>query len=94
MGFNCLNASILKKLCVLSLSTIETRYTPQCSPSRLQESFWNLKIRNLVLICTATSLEVRYRVLHGQDQIFRMPYQFCPNPVETQIEDTERWLEE
>jgi len=32
--------------------------TPQWSPIQLQESFWNLKMENSILICTASSLEV------------------------------------
>jgi hypothetical protein len=30
----------------------------QWSPTRLQESFWNLKMKNSILICTASSSEV------------------------------------
>jgi len=36
----------------------ETRSVPQWSPIRLQESFRNLKMKNSILICTASSSEV------------------------------------
>ena len=79
MGFHSLNASILKKSDVFSPSTKETRSSPQCSPIRLQESFWNLEMKNSILICTASSLEVRCNSLRVQDQILNYPCQFFPN---------------
>jgi len=83
--FHSLNASILKNSYALSPSTKETRSTTQWSPTRLQESFWNLKMKNSILICTASSSEVWCNLLPGQDQIFHIPCQFFrnlfPNPA-------------
>jgi hypothetical protein len=43
---------------VISPSTKETRSTPQWSPIRPQERFWNLKMKNSNLICTVSSSKV------------------------------------
>jgi len=50
MGFHSLNASILKKSYELSPSTKKTRSASQWSPIELQDSFWNLKMKNFILI--------------------------------------------
>jgi len=67
--YTLLNASISTKSYVLYPSTKETRSIPQWSSIRLQESFWNLKMKNSNLICTATSLEVWCSSIPGQDHI-------------------------
>jgi len=85
MGFHSLNASILKKSYALSPSTKETRSTPQWSPIRLPESFWNLKMKkfdphlyrqligSLMQLATSTRPDIAYSVSDLS--------QFFPNPA-------------
>jgi len=94
MGYHYLNSSLLTKLCVVSLSTKETSSPRQRSPCRLEESFLNLKMKNSIIIRTATSLEVWCSLPPGQDQIFFMPYPCFHNSFQIQLEDTETWLKE
>jgi len=91
MGFPSLNACIS---CVLSSSTKETRSTTQWSPIRLQQSFWNLIMKNSILICTASSSEVWYNSLPGQDQIFHIRCQFFPYSFQIQLKHTGHGIEE
>ena len=72
MGFHSVDASLLKNLYKLFLSTKKTRSTSQWSPIRLQESSSILKMIKLTLICTASSSKLRCSSQPGQDKTFHI----------------------